>query len=377
MKLMARTPSASVSGPSIARQIIAKEMGISTSEIADTADLTEMGMDSLMSLAIIGSLRETTGIELPSTFLMTNGTMEDIENALGMRPKPQQQEAPAKAVRPRRPQLEQVNQKLTAPRPKVDVTGLPPANSVLLQGSSRIATKKLFLVPDGSGSATSYVSIPNISSDVAVYGLNCPFMRQPTDWKCGVEGVSTLYLNEIRRRQPTGPYMVGGWSAGGVFAYEVACQLLAQGEQVERLLLIDAPCPVSLEPLPARLHIFFDQIGLLGTGKAGGTPSWLLPHFAAAIQALSDYRPTPLEPGRAPPTTAVWCTDGVCPNPGDPRPPAADGEDPAPMKWLLNNRTEFGGNGWEQLLPDSMEFSVMGGNHFTMMKEPHVSCPLC
>jgi thioesterase domain-containing protein len=40
------------------------------------------------------------------------------------------------------------------------------------------------------------------------------------------------------------------------------------------------------------------------------------------------------------------------------------------MKWLLNNRTDFGDNGWGQLLGDSMTFHVMGGNHFTMMKEP-------
>ena len=43
------------------------------------------------------------------------------------------------------------------------------------------------------------------------------------------------------------------------------------------------------------------------------------------------------------------------------------------MKWLLNNRTDFTDNGWGQLLKGSMEYSVMGGNHFTMMKEPHVS----
>jgi iterative type I PKS product template protein len=377
--ITAITPAATGSGPSVAKQIIAQEMGVQTSEIGDKSDLAEMGMDSLMSLAILGALREQTGIDLPSTFLVTNATIEDIENALGMRPKAEEKQVAPKAKssakprQPRRPQLDKVNQKLVASRPKVDVSGLPPAGSVILQGNARIATKKLFLVPDGSGSATSYVSIPNISPDVAVYGLNCPFMKSPKDWTCGVRGVSTLYLNEIRRRQPEGPYLIGGWSAGGVFAYEVSMQLMEMGEKVERLVLIDAPCPVALEPLPARLHIFFDQIGLLGTGKPGGTPQWLLPHFAAAIAALSDYEPVPFADGTAPPTTAIWCTDGVCPNPGDPRPPQADGEDPAPMKWLLNNRTDFTDNGWGQLLGNSMEYSVMGGNHFTMMKEPHVS----
>jgi len=117
---------------------------------------------------------------------------------------------------------------------------------------------------------------------------------------------------------------------------------------------------------------FVAQIGLLGTGKPGGTPGWLLPHFAATIQALSDYEPQPFPPGTAPPTLAIWCTDGVCPNPDDPRPPPAEGEDPAPMKWLLNNRSDFLGNGWQMLLDESkMTFSVMAGNHFTMMKEPY------
>jgi iterative type I PKS product template protein len=360
---------------SIARKIVADEMGVDPSEITDEADLSEMGMDSLMSLTILGALREQTGIDLPSTFLVTNVTIEDIENELGMRPKPTKKAAPTSAAStkaassPKVPQLSEVNKKLE----ELDISKYPPSTSVLLQGNPKIATKKFFLVPDGSGSATSYISIPNISTDLAVFGLNCPFMKSPEKWTCGVEGVSALYLHEIKRRQPKGPYIIGGWSAGGVMAYEVAQQLVRNGEELESLVLIDAPCPVALDPLPARLHIFFDQIGLLGTGKPGGTPSWLLPHFASAIKNLKDYEPVPMDPRKAPPVLAIWCTDGVCPNPDDPRPPPGEGEDPAPMRWLLNNRTVFDDNGWAQLLPkERFEYAVMGGNHFTMMKGEHV-----
>ncbi|OAK99816.1 ketoacyl-synt-domain-containing protein [Phaeosphaeriaceae sp. SRC1lsM3a] len=358
---------------SVARKLVAEEMGVDVSEITDDLDLTDIGMDSLMSLTILGSMREQTGRDLPADFLTVNVTIKDIENALGMRPKPKEQvKAPSKTVSktPKKlPQLAEVNKRLEK---VVDITGLPAANSVLLQGNPKTATKKFFLVPDGSGSATSYISIPNISPDMAVYGLNCPFMKCPEKWTCGVEGVSAIYLNEIKRRQPEGPYLIGGWSAGGVMAYEVAKQLVNNNEKVESLVLIDAPCPVALDPLPARLHIFFDQIGLLGTGKPGGTPSWLLPHFASAIQNLKDYDPIPMDPKIAPPVLAIWCTDGVCPNPDDPRPPPGEGEDPAPMKWLLNNRTVFDDNGWAQLLPkQNFEYAVMGGNHFTMMKGEH------
>ncbi|KAH0007186.1 polyketide synthase, partial [Aureobasidium melanogenum] len=194
-------------------------------------------------------------------------------------------------------------------------------------------------------------------------------MKNPTDWTCGIETVSLLYLAEIKRRQPQGPYIIGGWSAGGVIAYAVAQALLANGEEVERLLLLDSPCPVNLAPLPQRLHVFFNEIGLLGTGDPSKTPKWLLPHFTAAIRSLSDYEPQPsLKPIK---TYAIWCRDGVAGNPGDPRPPPAEEEDPAPMKWLLNHRTDFTDNGWAQLCGNEMKFGVMGGNHFSMMKEPY------
>ncbi|GME35517.1 Polyketide synthase [Neofusicoccum parvum] len=365
---------------SLARQIISEEMGVPSTEIGDQADLSELGMDSLMSLTILGALREQTGVDLPSTFLVTNATIEDIENALGMRPKAQEKvkveakvekKAAPKPKASKAPQLTEVNKKLNS---AIDVSHLPPATSVLLQGNAKIATKKLFFLPDGSGSATSYISIPNLSPDLAVYGLNCPFMKCPDKFDCGIQAVSRLYLNEMKRRQPEGPYYVGGWSAGGVIAYEVCQQLLADGEKIEKLLLLDSPCPVRLDPLPARLHHFFDSIGLLGTGKPGGTPGWLLPHFAASIKALKEYEPVPMPADKAPETYAIWCTDGVCPNPDDPRPPPGDEEDPAPMIWLLNNRTDFDHNGWGQIIPEEkMKFGVMGGNHFTMMKDPHAA----
>nr|QDF82052.1 polyketide synthase [Aureobasidium zeae] len=348
---------------SLARHIIVQEMGIDSSELTDDADLSELGMDSLMSLTILSELREKTGVDLPSTFLMTNPTIMDVENALGMRPAPKPMASAARrAPKQSAPQLDKVNAKLT------DLSKYPAATSVLLQGNAKTATKKIFFLPDGSGSATSYVSIPNVGSDVAAFGLNCPFMKNPTDWTCGIETVSLIYLAEIKRRQPQGPYIIGGWSAGGVIAYAVSQALLANGEEVDRLLLLDSPCPVNLAPLPARLHVFFNEIGLLGTGDPSKTPKWLLPHFTAAIRSLSDYDPQPsLKPIK---TYAIWCREGVAGNPGDPRPPPAEEEDPAPMKWLLNHRTDFTDNGWSQLCGPNMKYGVMNGNHFTMMKEP-------
>lgn len=355
----------------IIRSTIAHEMDIDIEEIADTTDLSAIGLDSLMSLTILGVLRERTALSIEPNLFIENSTMEDIRKALDLDPKPtigQTQNLP-KAL-----------QKLT------NAPAFPPAaTSVLLQGNPRTATRKLFLFPDGSGSATSYVSIPPISpSKLCVYGLNCPYMKDPTSYTCGVDGVSAMYIKELLRRQPEGPYLLGGWSAGGVVAFEVSRQLTEMGRvksgknySVERLILIDAPCPVRLEPLPSRLHHFMNSIGLLGAGNPSDIPDWLLPHFEYSVKNLSAYKPELMNINfKMPMTLLIWACDGVCKNPEDPRPPPQE-DDPKSMNWLLNNRTDFGYNGWDQLLdPQRCTCVSVSGNHFTMMRPPIVSIAL-
>ncbi|MCA9557515.1 MAG: hypothetical protein KC583_03020, partial [Myxococcales bacterium] len=51
------------------------------------------------------------------------------------------------------------------------------------------------------------------------------------------------YLEAVRTVQPEGPYLLGGWSLGGVVAYEMAQQLTAAGEQVGAVALIDSATP--------------------------------------------------------------------------------------------------------------------------------------
>jgi amino acid adenylation domain-containing protein len=55
-----------------------------------------------------------------------------------------------------------------------------------------------------------------------------------------IEEMATHYLKEIRQFQPRGPYFIGGRSLGGVIAYEMACQLRADGEKVALVALLDS-----------------------------------------------------------------------------------------------------------------------------------------
>jgi len=352
------------------REILAEEIGVEPNELQGDENLGEMGLDSLMSLTVLGKMRETLDLDIPGEFFIENQTVNDIEIALDLKPKT------AASEQIKLPQDVPVEAPKAASSTAIQH---PPATSILLQGNPKTATQKLFLFPDGSGSATSYATIPGISPDVCVYGLNCPYMRTPEKLKFSLEEITAPYVAEIRRRQPHGPYNFGGWSAGGICAYDAARHLIfEEGERVDRLLLLDSPFPIGLEKLPRRLYRFFDTIGLFGEGKAP-PPKWLLPHFLAFIDSLDAYKAVPFPfndsklAQKLPKTFLVWAKDGVCSKPNDPRPePAEDGSpDPREMLWLLNNRTDLGPNGWDTLVgPQNVGgITVMeGANHFTMTR---------
>ncbi|KAI5923108.1 polyketide synthase [Camillea tinctor] len=352
----------------IVRETICAEMGVDVEEIIAAPDLAALGMDSLMSLSILGILREKTGLDIPGDLLGHNPSLKDIERTLGIEDKPKRTPAP-KVTKTTVTKTEAVVTSVSKTESTVvDAYPHRKATSVLLQGNHRTATKQLFMIPDGSGSATSYTEITQLGPDVAVWGMFSPFMKTPEEYKCGVYGMATKFIQEMKRRQPKGPYAVSGWSAGGVIAYEIVNQLTKANEEVTHLLIIDAPCPITIEPLPTSLHRWFAEIGLLGEGdsaEAKKIPSWLLPHFAASVTALSNYTAEPIAKEKCPEVMVIWCEDGVCKLPTDPRP------DPYPTGhalFLLDNRSDFGPNRWDEYLDiNKMKFRHMPGNHFSMM----------
>ncbi|KAH8804534.1 hypothetical protein F5884DRAFT_679320 [Xylogone sp. PMI_703] len=341
----------------IIRVAILEETGLDSDEIKETVDLATLGVDSLTSLSLLENLQGKTNMLLPGDFLIENLSIRDIKQSLKLMT------------------LERVPKAMSTPI-HTETVGIPSppqrlASSVLLQGHLRKSSKYLWFIPDGGGSATSYVDIPNLLPDLAVLGLNSPYMKTPEEYKCGVVGIATAFITEIKRRQPHGPYLLAGWSAGGVIAFEVVNQLTKHDENVEKLILIDSPCPDIIEPLPSSLHAWFASIGLLGDGDPTKIPPWLLPHFAASVNALSNYTAEKIDHQKCPHVTAIWCEDGVCKLPTDPRP------EPFPYghaQFLLDNRTDFGPNLWDKYLdPKKLVSKRVPGNHFTMMKRPHVS----
>jgi thioesterase domain-containing protein len=82
-----------------------------------------------------------------------------------------------------------------------------------------------------------------LGPDQPVYGLE----HQSTDGKAArftrVETIAEHYLRQIRRVQPHGPYLVGGYSFGGTIAFEIAQQLKTQGQTMSLLVMLDSLFP--------------------------------------------------------------------------------------------------------------------------------------
>ncbi|MGB3510291.1 MAG: amino acid adenylation domain-containing protein [Microcoleaceae cyanobacterium] len=75
-------------------------------------------------------------------------------------------------------------------------------------------------------------------------------VKQNTSILTNVEQIASLYLKQIRKIQPVGPYFLLGESFGGLVVFEMAQQLQEQGEKVELLALLDTLAPKKSRKLP-------------------------------------------------------------------------------------------------------------------------------
>ena len=115
----------------------------------------------------------------------------------------------------------------------------------------RQADRRMLVPITDSGSNTPFFCITAGFGDVVKLrklahhlGKDQPFfMLQPStmDQALDAAALARQYKSEILRRYPLGPYLIGGYSAGGVMAYETARLLLAQGCDVDLLVMIGAP----------------------------------------------------------------------------------------------------------------------------------------
>ncbi|HEX5748967.1 MAG TPA: amino acid adenylation domain-containing protein [Archangium sp.] len=168
----------------------------------------DLGGHSLLAVRLMGRLREVTGRTLPLAALFQAPTVEKLAQLL---------RSEQRAWTPLVPLV---------PREKDD------------------PRRPLFVVHPVGGTVIGYSELARqLGPKQPVYALESQGMDGSLPPLKTIEEMAALYVEAIRTLQPSGPYLLGGWSMGGVIAYEMAQQLLRQGEQVEVLMLIDSQVP--------------------------------------------------------------------------------------------------------------------------------------
>ncbi len=136
-------------------------------------------------------------------------------------------------------------------------------------GGSR---RPLFMVHPVGGQVLCFQELArHLGTDQPVYGLEASSAPNRSEGTTSIEQMADSYIAAIRTVSPSGPYSLGGWSMGGIVAFEMARRLRAAGEEVRLLAIIDSPAPGNLLPTDSssqESHDFSDltqDLGLIDT----------------------------------------------------------------------------------------------------------------
>lgn len=254
---------------------------------------------------------------------------------------------------------------------------------LLHRRTSTVADRNLFLAPDGFGSGAVFNALQpflNQIKNVSVYALNSPFINNKPDLNQipSVEELAAIYVAEIKRQQPEGPYLVGGYSFGGVVAFEAVRQLLENGNEVEKLFLIDAACPTFVTSLPNVLVGFLDSIEHVNAiedakvqEQKRSRPAIASEHFTLARIQLATYKISKLPGIKLPKVVLVSAREGVNKQ-GKVARPRVKLEEERITKWFLDDRCDDGCFGWDEILGSGINVVRADGNHFSMMMPPMI-----
>lgn len=350
------------------QDIIARELGVPIDELQDAeVPFSQLGIDPMLGRVIVRKISQELGLQLPEDvfqkFRDVGHFRQHIVKSHSVATKPAAAAA-TEAV---------AEEGKTKPQTKAKShVALP----VLIRGNPAKDPKNLFLLPDGSGSAMAYARLTAPAPGCCLYAMHSPFLADPGGYTCTVEDLSTIWARGIQKIQPHGPYRLGGWSAGGYYAFEVMKYLQSEGEVVDKIILIDSPCRTKFETLPLDVVRYLSSHQLMGDQDANQTPKWLIDHFEVTLAAVEQYKPTKMSKvpvGEAPNVHIIWATDGVLPRGGA----AQAGLDCGikVTRFLLEERIDLGPNDWETLFPrdSKIYIATMPGNHFNIVYKPYVS----
>lgn len=362
--------------------LVADALGLDASDLSASTAFESVGMDSMLSIRITSAFQDKTGIELPAAFFTDCPTVADVIKEL-YEPADEAHldESRSASQRDCGQQPGSSNSQDVVLSEKEIQIQTSVSRAVLIQGKSKSTDPPLFMTTDGSGTVESYIHLSALPKGRRIYALESPFLEKPETFDLSIEEMATIFIRTIRRIQPQGPYLIGGWSAGSMYAYEVARRLTEEGETIQSLIILDMRAP-SLIPTSIVTTDFVDKLGTFeGINRARDLPEDLSvkekTHLMRTCRALSKFDAKGFPAGRFPRKVAVvWAKLGLDNHPDAPvaamcRPGLDIGKRLEEMNldeferyfnsWFYGRREQFGTNGWEDLLGPNISVHVVDG----------------
>ncbi len=309
-----------------------------------------LGGHSLLAVSLMALIQKELGQNLPLTSLFENATIEQQ----------------ARIIRSHRDLVQ-----TWSPVVEIQPDGSKPP---------------FFCVHPVGGNVLCYWSLARyLGTEQPFYGLQAKGLDGQTQPLSEIEEMAACYIEAMRVVQPSGPYLLGGWSMGGVIALEMAQQLQQQHQEVALLVLLDSMVfnhrdrqmmsdlddttlmsyfaqdfggrfdqnlikseeDISALTFDQKIDYVLEEAksaGLLPTDVNSEYLRPIIDVFKANFQAWQKYVPQ------------TYSNQIILFKASETR--SDDLSDPA--------------NGWDEVMVQSLETYSIPGNHYTMIEEPNV-----
>jgi aspartate racemase len=308
----------------------------------------ELGGHSLLAARLFAQIENRFGKHLPLATLFQSPTIEQLANVLRE-------------------------------------SGTSKAWSSLVAIQSEGSRPPLFCVHAAGANVLIYRPMSrHLGNDQPVYALQAQGLDGQSPPLTRVEDMAALYIKEIRAFQPEGPYFLLGASFGGLVAFEMAQQLLAQGRQVALLAMMNTNCPIYTLAKRVRCHIgHLMERGPRGyANEIGKTMKRRLTKQAVEGNSGPENNTVPdpelakvLERHREVDESLVRTVRAILDSEQDYVPAQQVYPGKITFFWAQDAVRDFEDNrlGWRRIAAGGLDIHVVPGTHTSMREEPYVA----
>ncbi|KAH9065286.1 polyketide beta-ketoacyl-synthase [Lactarius vividus] len=322
------------------KTLLADVLGLELNKLPEDADLNLLGLDSLASIEAHHALQSHFGIALPGNLFATHSSARSVQTFITGR----------LLACPKSLDGHKCSGSPCAVHRVVDC-------SDLAHFSEPIPIS--FLIHDGSGLVEYIYTLPSLDRDL--WGIYNPHFMSSQPWE-SVVSMAAAYAKYTKEVVGFGPVLLGGWSFGGIIAFEVARQLLDSGVVVKGVVLIDSPSPLNHVPLSDELIDSIVKFDGLNSASSNRRSLLVKRQFQMNSQILVSYDPV-IGSGSYPQLVLLRSCEGYYPSGG-----------PEIPEWLSRRSDHLSAIvGWEKIVGAPVKCIDIAGNHFQPFQTSFIS----